>query len=113
MTGGMVLNSQGIHDNGTAKVTIGLRADKFVIERLGDKVRIKDPSTEEYLTLSVKDVEAVDGSSSDDLVELDERVSFLEDCFAAREFKSLMVDASGVALVNNAGVILCNSTSMV
>ena len=105
---GEVINSQGIHDNGVAKLTVGLRSDRFTIERSGDQVLIKDPSTGDCLTLSVKDVETVDGSFSD----LVDRTGFIEDCIADRQFRTVVTNAEGVGLVTSAGAVLCNSISM-
>lgn len=105
---GEVINSQGIHDNGVAKLTVGLRSDSFTIERSGDQVLIKNPSTGECLTLSVEDVVTVDGSFSD----LVDRTGFIEDCIADRQFRTVVANAEGVGLVTSAGAVLCNSISM-
>ena len=105
---GEVINSQGIHDNGVAKLTVGLRSDKFVIERSGNQVTIYDPSTGDSLTLNVKDVVTVDGSFSD----LVDRTGFIEDCIADRQFRTVMVDANGVGLATSAGKVLCNTINM-
>lgn len=106
---GEVINSQGIHDNGVAKLTVGLRSDRFTIERSGDQVLIKDPSTGDRLTLSVEDVVTVDGSSFSDLAE---SIGFVEDCIADRQFRTVVANAEGVGLVTSAGAVLCNSISM-